>query len=116
MTTSHEVARNEAFRGLPAADAFTLQSYSHFRNVQSKEKKEGLEKDDAIFQKSFLDEVTADKPNGCWGVQKDSSGRVAIIRNFLWPGFFAYHKAGSKVYGSVYIGEGLKNSELPFML
>lgn len=34
LTTSHEVCRNEAFRGLGIEDAFQLQSYSHFRNVQ----------------------------------------------------------------------------------
>jgi radial spoke head protein 9 len=84
--------------------------------VQSKEKKESLEKDDAIFSKTFLDDITTDKPTGSWAIQKDSTGRVAIIRNFQWPGFFAYHKAASKVFGSVYIGEGLKNTELPFML
>ena len=82
LTTSHEVNRNEAFRGLSLEDAFKLSSYSHFRNVQQKEKKEGLEKDDSIFSKNFLDDLTSDKPNGQWAIQKDSTGRVAIIRNF----------------------------------
>lgn len=116
LTTSHEVARNEAFRGLSMNDAFSFSKYSHFRNVQNREKKEGLEKDDAIFQKNFLDDAVSDKPTGCWSVQKDATGRVAVIRNLQWPGYFAYHKAGTKIFGSVYIGEGIKNTELPFML
>ena len=67
LTTAHEIARNEAFRGLQISDAFQLSSYSHFRNVQSKDKKEGLEKDDAIFHKNFLDDVSNDKPpQGSW--------------------------------------------------
>jgi len=33
LTTAHEVARNEAFRGLKAEEAFKLNYYSHFRNV-----------------------------------------------------------------------------------
>lgn len=49
LTTSHEVSRNESFRGLTLAEAFNINSYSHFRNVQMLEKKEGLEKDDAIY-------------------------------------------------------------------
>lgn len=81
LTTAHEVHRNEAFRGLALEDAFRLNSYSHFRNVQQKDKKEGLEKDDAIFSKNFLDDITADKPVGQWCVQKDSTGRIAILRN-----------------------------------
>ena len=49
LTTAHELLRNEAFRGLSMSDAMELSNYSPFRNVQTKDKKEGLEKDDAIF-------------------------------------------------------------------
>jgi radial spoke head protein 9 len=110
------VSLNEAFKGLPKDEAFSLTNYSHFRNVQQKDKKEGIEKDDCIFQKNFLDSLVPDQPNGCWSIQKDSTGTVAVIRNLLWPGHYTYHKVGTRIYGSVYIGEGLKNAELPFML
>lgn len=33
LTTAHEVARNEAFKGLAISEAFKLSSYSHFRHV-----------------------------------------------------------------------------------
>jgi hypothetical protein len=33
LTIAHEVARNEAFKGLSLGYAFKLSSYSHFRNV-----------------------------------------------------------------------------------
>jgi radial spoke head protein 9 len=33
LNSSHEVCRNEAFRGLSLEEAFKLTSYSHFRNV-----------------------------------------------------------------------------------
>lgn len=59
---------NEAFRGLNKDEAFKLANYSHFRNVQQKEKKDGIEKDDCIFQKNFLDDITTDKPTGCWSI------------------------------------------------
>jgi hypothetical protein len=36
--------------------------------VQSKEKKEGIEKDDAIFKRNFLDDLIDDKPSGCWSI------------------------------------------------
>ena len=97
-------------------EAFNLSNYSHFRNVLQREKKEGIEKDDAVFQRNFLDDVTADRPEGAWCIQSDSTGNVAILRNMIWPGFFAYHKAGSNTFGSVYIGDGLKNADLPFMI
>lgn len=36
LTPAHEVERNEAFQGLPKSEAFNLNFYSHFRNVQDK--------------------------------------------------------------------------------
>lgn len=116
LTEQHEVHRNVAFRGLDKNNAFVLSSYSHFRNVQDSEKKSGLLKDDAIFHKDFLDEVHADAPLGCWSIQKDATGRTAIIRNHMWQGYTHFHQVNSKVYGSVYVGEGIKNADLPFHL
>ena len=29
-------------------------------------------------------------------------------------GYVAYHKTGSRTFGGLYIGNGLKNSDLPF--
>ena len=34
MTTAHEIARNESFRGLPQGEVCQLTKYSHFRRVQ----------------------------------------------------------------------------------
>lgn len=118
LTTSHEVARNEAFRGLPLDQVFALQSYSNFRNVQNRDKKDGLEKDDAIFQSNFLDDLSADKPpHGSWCLQKDSAtGSTAVLRNLMWPGSYSFHKANTKNFGSIYIGDGLKNTDVAFLL
>jgi len=116
LSAEHEVRRNEAFKGLKKEDAFSLGCYSHFRNVQQKEKRDGIEKDDAIFKANFLDDPALDQPVGQWSIQKDSNGNVAMIRSYLWPGYFGYHKVGTKKFGGVYIGEGLKNLELPFTL
>lgn len=70
--------------------------------------------DDAIFQPNFLDEVADDMPQGCWSIQKDSTGQVAVIRNNVWSGFTAYNKVSSNDFGGVYVGDGLKNLDLPF--
>jgi hypothetical protein len=39
---------------------FDIKNYSHFRNVQNDEKRGNLEAEDAIFNKSFLDDVHVD--------------------------------------------------------
>jgi len=68
LTSAHEVARNEAFQGLNAEEAFKIDFYSHFRHVQDAQKRDGLEADDAIFLRNFLDDVHNDQPKGCWTI------------------------------------------------
>jgi hypothetical protein len=34
----------------------------------------------------------------------------------MWPGFIFYHKKGTKKFGNLYIGDGLKNEEIHFMI
>lgn len=116
LTLAHEVQRNEAFRGLNADECFKLAFYSHFRNVQDLIKKENLEADDAIFQRDFLDEVVTDKPAGCWSLQKDHSGRMALIRNNIWKGYTAFHRVSTQEHGSIYVGDGVKNENFCFMI
>lgn len=116
LTENHEVERNVAFRGLAGDKCFTLESYSHFRNCQSDEKKRLLLEDDAVFQPDFLDDVCSDLPSGTWSIQKDSTGRCAVIRNNVWAGYTAYHTAETCDFGGVYVGDGLKNLDFVFQL
>jgi radial spoke head protein 9 len=88
----------------------------HFRAVLSKEKRDFIDRDDGIFNHQFLDTLAQDPLKGAWTIQKDTTESVAVIRNKLWPGYFAYHKTNSAIYGSLYIGNGLRNNDLPFML
>ena len=49
MTPIHEVHRNEGFKGLRGPKAFALESYVHFRQVLSREKRDLIDRDDGIF-------------------------------------------------------------------
>ena len=71
---------------------------------------------EAVYSDDFLDPIAADKPNFSWSIIKDTTGTVATLRSQLWPGFYAYHRCNTSIYGSVYIGDGIKNIDLPFML
>ena len=116
LTPSHEVRRGGAFSGLKGDELVDLGKYYHFRNVQTQEKKEKLEREDAVFMPDFLDSVVDDSPQGSWSLQVDSSRTRATLRSLLWPGYVAYHRVNTGLYGGIYIGNGLKNSDLPFML
>jgi radial spoke head protein 9 len=116
MTPIHEVRRNEGFKGLRGASAWSLENYVHFRSVLCKKKRDLIDRDEGIFNNQFLDTLAQDSLKGAWSIQKDTSESVAIIRNKLWPGYYAYHRTNSPIYGSLYIGSGLRNNDLPFML
>lgn len=116
LTPLHEVRKNEAFKGLNEKNAFLEESYLHFRSAQTKEKKELNQKDDAIFRQDFLESIAQDDIKGSWSVQPDTTKSQSIIKSLLWSGYYAYHKLRTKIYGGVYIGDGIKNSDLVFML
>jgi radial spoke head protein 9 len=116
MTPAHELARNKAFEGLTSHTIKDIKHYFHFRNVQYQEKREQLDRDDALFTHDFFDGIEKDLPKGCWSLQVDHSNTLATLRNFLWPGYFGFHLVSTQRFGGIYIGDGIKNSDLPFML
>ena len=69
-----------------------------------------------VFSTGFLDSIARDQPAGSWSVQLDSRLKTASVRSLLWPGYFAFHSLGSSCFGGVYMGEGAKNVDLPFMI
>lgn len=111
-----EVQKNEAFRGLKHGDAGKLESYMHFRVPHQADKKAQSARKDDVFVADFLDNAACVKNKGGWTVGRDVSQNVAIMRSRLWPGFVSYHRANSGVHGCFYLGNGIKNADLAFML
>lgn len=82
MTPTHQVRRNEAFKGLQE-DAVSLDNYLHFRNVQSPEYKQQLDQPGAPFNPSFLEPLTQDLPRGQWTIHggDHDADRLVTIRS-----------------------------------
>jgi len=40
----------------------------------------------------------------------------SIIRNHLWKGYTSYHAVGTQYHGGIYVGDGLKNLNICFMM
>ena len=104
------------FNGLHVANCKSQENWMHFRAPQSEAAKNTMESDMIVFSPGFLDIIGGDKPQGSWSVQIDSRMKNATVRSLLWPGYFAFHRLGSCLFGGVYIGEGCKNVDLPFMI
>ena len=92
-----------------------LENYFHFRKIESQNKKDMIDMGKAVFDFSFLDSLSDDNLKGAWSIQTDSAKTVCNIRSLVWNGYFAYHKANTNLFGSVYIGYGIKNMDIPFM-
>lgn len=84
-----------------------------------------------LFKFNFFDSLVSDLPNSCWSLQTDSSKSLVnlkidnikikfivkiTIRSLAWPGYVGYHKSNTKIFGGLYIGDGVKNVDLPFQL
>ena len=71
LTPTHQVRRNEAFKGLKKDECLDENNYQHFRNVQYDDTKSNLDLPNAPFNTRFLDPINRDTPTGCWAFQKD---------------------------------------------
>ncbi|KAL7747277.1 hypothetical protein RI367_007331 [Sorochytrium milnesiophthora] len=113
--------RNAAFQGLVASDILQLASYMHFRPTKTT----GEQLARANFEESIdiFDAVALDQPKGVWSLRPAPNGRSAVVlKSNMWPGFVAYHEAGSAgnggfaKFGCLYVGSGLRSHDIGFML
>ncbi len=115
MLPINEIRRNDLFEGLSSDELDKIENYFHFRKIESQNKRDMIDMGNAVFDFSFLDCLSDDNLKGAWSIQTDSAKTVSNIRSLVWNGYFAYHKANTNLFGSVYIGYGIKNMDIPFM-
>lgn len=113
--TLGEVKRNEAFCGLGSA-AMSLSSYALLRKPKQEDKKSQCDRKADMFVHDFLDKVNEEYPKQAWSVLSDSTKTAAMLRNRMWPGFFAWSRCNSSTWGALYVGDGLPNPDLPFQI
>jgi radial spoke head protein 9 len=116
VDAAHQVIKNPAYEGLAYEAAGQLRSYFHFRAPKSERAQKALEKPGVVRAGDFLDPIADDVPAGTFSLYYDPSNTMAIIRSFYWPGAYFYHQIGTGNYGSVYMGDGLPNTDIQFML
>ncbi|KAJ8270531.1 hypothetical protein GJAV_G00116000 [Gymnothorax javanicus] len=114
-TTDDTVQANRSFQGLSTLEAGNLSNYLHFAEPQHLKKKSILQMADLDPSIDFLDPLSEDIPKGSWSLQMEGSN-VCVLRSLLWLGLTFYHVPSSPQHGYIYMGDGLKNLDLPFML
>ncbi len=58
----------------------------------------------------------ADDVRGAWALQHDPFKGIAILRSLVYPGYFFYYSSPEVAWGGLYVGDGLQNCDLVFML
>jgi hypothetical protein len=112
----HQIIPNASFKGLSFHTAIDLRAYFHFRRPENPQARAVLEKPGFVRTQDFLDPLSKDQPSGAWSLQYDASGSMVFLWNLYWEGYYFYHTIGTAEYGGVYIGLGLPNKDLAFML
>jgi len=110
------IERCKTFEGLSTAEAGKLSAYLHFhpsKHVQPKSYAEESQQDRTI---DFLDPISDDTPKQSWSLQYQNGSEIVVIRSLVWLGSQFFHTAGKNEFAQVYFGNGVKNTDLPFML
>ena len=75
-----------------------------------------LESGKAFECDNCLDPLSEDRHKNAWSVQADESRTEITLRNLIWPGYVGYHRTNSNIFGGVYMGNGIRTPDLPFIL
>jgi len=117
LSDEQKVVQAPDFTGLSQKDALNLENYSHLRAPTSLEKLRVMVRDDVEWKmNSFLDSLAEDLPKGAWAVRDEGCGSNVHLRSLMWPGYAAFHVPRTKYFGGIYIGQGIKQYDLPFLL
>jgi len=107
---------NPKFIGLEKTEATQLHAYYHIRDPIFPWDKNITCRADYNIVMDFLDSIAHDLPKGCWCIEIDPSETVSIIRSLFWPGLIGFHVLGTAEFGWMYMGNGRKNWDVPFMI
>lgn len=113
---SGQVVRNKNFEGLTITEASKAMSYFHFRPPIHMPQKPLIDRARLDKAVDFLDSIETDNPKGCWTIQFERGNQLVLVKSLLWPGYVHYNLPGTNKYGSIYVGTGEYNIDLPFML
>ena len=70
----------------------------------------------SLVRGGFAGKSAATDVRGSWTLRYDAFKDITVCRNLLFLGYSFYYARGSNTWGSFYSGDGLKNTDLIFML
>jgi len=116
LDATHHIVLNRMYTGMSQGDALKAESYFHQREPEAAAAQEVLAQEGLSNTTAFLDSIDTDAPIGCWSMQYDSATRLVLLRHLLWPGFVMFLRPESPNWGRCYVGNGVQNVDIAFML
>lgn len=107
---------NPNYYGLDSLEAKQQKNYYHIRIAQHRWNTNLLTRQDYSYSMDFLDSIDQDIPSGCWNLSMEQNGAIAYLKSLYWPGMSYFHKVRSPDAGFLYVGNGRKNLDVPFLL
>jgi radial spoke head protein 9 len=89
VTPTHHIVPNPSFAGVSGAAAGDLAAYVHFRAASHPARADALARAGVLGADDWLDPLSEDAPEGCWGVSIDAARGVARLASLKWLGYFA---------------------------
>lgn len=72
-----------------------------------------LENSKSVLQNDFLEPVDNES---FWSIQTNTDRDFVTVRSFIWPGYVAYHKLNTDMFGGIYCGPAVKKTDLPLYI
>merc|ERR1711998_21959 len=116
LDARHRVVQSPSYRGMVPEAAMDIKSYVHWRIPKQAAKKKAFDTKGLSQTTDFLDSLEGDEPTGCWSTIFEPNACMATLRNNIYPGFVAFSSLSSPAYGYVYMGNGVRNDDIAFML
>lgn len=111
-----QVYENRNFGGLSVSESAKLCNYMHLRKAENFMMKTAFQRANYDRSLDFMDCLEDDIPKGSWSLQFERGSGQLTLRSLLWLGYTFFHVPESRIYGGVYVGNGERNIDLPFML
>jgi len=108
----HSVVDSPTYGGLSYGKALSSASYVFMEQPKAVSVLTDALTGSSDFLKSCRDIV----PGGALTCKFDEATNVVTWRSLLYPGFMAYAAVGSTAHGYCYVGDGIKNTDIAFML
>lgn len=58
-----------------------------------------IERGEAVYSDSAMETVASDSLHNSWSIQSDATGTVANLKSHRWPGYIAYHRCNTNIFG-----------------